>query len=94
MNKDEIIQMMEEKGYEERLTGHTISIDYEGKTYYFKEKQKFPIVFQKESGFRIEVQYDGAIKIFTDCVDGLFISDSLPLLEQALQKSKEIRGLK
>ena len=94
MNKDEIVKMMEEKGYEECLSEHTIDVSCEGKTYYFKPKQEFPIVFE-DVCYIINVNEEGKIDIINKCGNassGFGYSGSLPLLEQALQKSKEIRS--
>ena len=96
MNKDEIIQMMEEKGYEE------ISLDEYRKLptsereclgtglffVFFKPKQKFPIVFNDQY-YKIEVESDGSIGVTSRCFN--FTLD-VSLLEQALQKSKELRN--
>ena len=66
---------------------------------YLKPKQKFPIVFENVdlSNFIIKVFSDGDIimELRYDTSNYLInhIKD-LPLLEQAIAKSKEIRGLK
>jgi xanthine dehydrogenase molybdopterin-binding subunit B len=63
---------------------------------YFKPKQKFPIVFENEY-YKIQVCEDGHITAIDK--DTLLRANygaelSLPLLDQAIAKSKEIRGLK
>jgi hypothetical protein len=67
-------------------------------TIYLKPKPKFPIVFENEV-YSISILKDGEIKISTKgghawSTYHFSVNQSLPLLEQAIAKSKEIRGLK
>lgn len=98
MNKEEIIKMMSEKGYELdydiiKYDGN-ISISIDEERMWFKPIQKFPIVF-KDNFYKINVFENGVIQIgragnrFDETL--LQFADSIPLLEQALAKSKALR---
>jgi hypothetical protein len=62
---------------------------------HFKPKQKFPVVFEDDDR-KFEVKEDGEIKIINtdDNEDYICVYESLPLLEQAMELSKEIRSKK
>lgn len=69
---------------------------YGYKNVYFKPREKFPKVFE-DSFYRITVNKDGLICIASKMATGTFgFADgvSLELLEQAMDESKRIRGLK
>ena len=97
---------MEIKGYEEITSKDVNELhhndyifvrDEDDNDFYFKKVQKFPIVFKSDSfnNRRFEVLENGAI-IFIDedlnsySFDESF-GDELELLEQAIEKSKELR---
>lgn len=58
---------------------------------YFKPKQKFPIVFE-DMMRRVEVTKNGEI-IIPNLLNTreMYFKDSIPLLEKAIKKSKELR---
>ena len=102
MNKEDILVMMYEKGYEvDNSEGGTFNSERlcilaNGDNLWFIPKQKFPIVFENEY-YTIEVGEDGHITVIdkdTKLRANYGVELSLPLLEQAIAKSKEIRGLK
>ena len=92
--------MMEEKNYEVDTSEEgtyiagRVCIMTNGDNLWFKPKQKFPIVFENNY-VTILIYYDGRIGTIINNVNILYSTeDTLNLLEQAIAKSKEIRGLK
>ena len=59
---------------------------------YLRKKVKFPIIFEDITNFKIEVYEDGSIKInSSNKEDSIYVKSSIPLLEQAIEKAKELR---
>jgi hypothetical protein len=54
-------------------------------------KEKFPIVFKDGGAIHYEVDKYGYIEMFKDKCSIYRFAITLPLLEQAMEKSKEIR---
>jgi hypothetical protein len=102
MKKEEILVMMYEKGYEVdnseegTFNSERLCISANGDNLWFKPKQRFPIVFENKN-YVVNVDFDGEISIRSKNIQPSWMfspMESLPLLEQAVAKSKEIRGLK
>lgn len=104
MNKEEAIKMMAEKGYEEISSdiyfskpkvGISIFIDDLELKLFFRQKKTFPILFETDYS-KIMVNEYGLIHV-NNKLDGhitSFIDDELGKLYQAVEESKELRGLK
>jgi hypothetical protein len=100
MNKEEVLkafpnyeEITEEQYYQDDCDEH-IAICLGGTetlSIYLKPKQTFPIVFEDDY-FEFKV-YENNLIIMKLKANGslIFIEESLPLLEQAIEKSKEIR---
>jgi hypothetical protein len=100
MDKEQILKMMEAQGYEECTSIEAeLRINYSEaeKQLSFKKKQKFPIVFKNDE-YQIRVYEKGDLQIeilqATTVRDIFHIQNSLPLLEQAINESRRIRGTK
>jgi len=105
MNKEEVLKAFPDyeeitKGIYEEFKSNSkcliISEDSDEPTIYLKPKQKFPIVFENKN-YVVNVDFDGEISIRSKNIQPSWMfspKESLPLLEQAVAKSKEIRGLK
>jgi hypothetical protein len=101
MDKEQIIAMMEAQGYEKCThEDYMTNVDYirmtnNNESLYFKPKQVFPIVFENKS-IGLKVYKNGDVELYQNGFtlwhfgDG----DSLPLLEQAMNESKRLRGIK
>lgn len=103
MKKEEIRKLMEEN-FEEitKKVWRNDSSNGEGCFYckdgeiYFKPKQKFPIIIECRGGTKIQIDQDGDI-VITNSNDNrvaFCCGASLPFLEKAMKKSKEIRAAK
>jgi len=71
--------------------GISVNNLYEGKYFYFKKVQKFPIVFEDE-WFRYEIEKD-VIRITAKNTGNRFrfdYRDSFPLLVKAVEKAREV----
>ncbi len=91
INWDEWEELKEIVTTKDLLSKDILMIRKTGENYYFKKKEKFPIVFE-DPAYTIEVDKDGHIAI-TQCGDRFSFSPkvSLPLLYKAVKKSQELR---
>jgi len=83
-------QITEEESHKLHEFEYAMFTDENDNDSYFKKVQKFPIVF-KDDEFLFEVNEHGGVSVYHNKAYMFFLSDSLPLLERALEKSKEIR---
>jgi hypothetical protein len=98
MNREEMIKIMDEKGYElTKDDDGSITIDMDPYNLSegimgFRLKENYPIVFS-DSTFEFKVNAQLGLSIENKMLSKkIFIHDSIPLLEQALAKLKELRG--